>query len=153
LRPAARPALPYLTALAALREGGYVGRPQAAAMDQAYRQLRVWEHRLQLRKLRRTQLMPESDEDKQWLARASGFATAEYMDQVWADTRRSVRAMHLEMFYRPILPVVARLSAGEAALDDQAARARLAAVGFDDPLGAHRHIAALTEGVSRRASI
>ena len=142
-----------LTALAALREGGYVGRTQAAAMDKAYRQLRVWEHRLQLRKLRRTHLMPESPEEKQWLARASGFATADYMDQVWDDTRRSVRAMHLEMFYRPILPVVARLSAGEAALDDQAARARLAAVGFADPAGAHRHIAALTDGVSRRAAI
>lgn len=142
-----------LTALAALREGGYVGRAQAAAMDKAYRQLRVWEHRLQLRKLRRTHLMPDTDAEKQWLARASGFATAEYMDQVWEDTRRSVRAMHLEMFYRPILPVVARLSADEAALDDEAARARLGAVGFADPAGAHRHIAALTEGVSRRAAI
>ena len=36
------------------------------------------------------------------------------MTEVWADTRRDVRAMHLEMFYRPILPVVARLSADEA---------------------------------------
>ncbi len=61
--------------------------------------------------------------------------------------------MHLEMFYRPILPVVARLSADEAALDDEAARARLAAMGFRDPSNAQRHIAALTEGVSRRALI
>ncbi|PKQ26519.1 MAG: bifunctional glutamine-synthetase adenylyltransferase/deadenyltransferase [Actinobacteria bacterium HGW-Actinobacteria-4] len=142
-----------LTALAALRAGGYVGRTQAATMDKSYRQLRVWEHRLQLRKLRRTHLMPEGAEDKQWLARASGFATSEYMDEVWADIRRDVRAMHLEMFYRPILPVMARLSADEASLDDDAARARLKAVGFEDPAGAQRHIAALTEGVSRRAAI
>lgn len=142
-----------LTALDALRAGGYVGRSQAASMDKSYRQLRVWEHRLQLRKLRRTHLMPESDEDKQFLARASGFATSEYMDEVWAAIRRDVRAMHLEMFYRPILPVVAKLSADEVSLDDNAARARLAAVGFTDPIGAHRHIAALTEGVSRRAAI
>ena len=31
-------------------------------MDRAYHQLRVWEHRLQLRKLSRTHLMP-ADED------------------------------------------------------------------------------------------
>src|SRR5690606_29312881 len=60
---------------------------------------------------------------------------------------------HLEMFYRPLLPVLARLSADEAALDPAAARARLAAVGFADPEAAQRHIAALTEGVSRRAAI
>jgi glutamate-ammonia-ligase adenylyltransferase len=142
-----------LDALRALRAGGYVGRTQAAAMDRSYRQLRVWEHRLQLRKLSRTHLMPADEEGLRFLARASGFATAEYMTEVWADTRRDVRAMHLEMFYRPILPVVARLSADEAALDDEAAEARLAAVGFVDPVGALRHIVALSDGVSRRALI
>ncbi|MDN4472623.1 bifunctional [glutamine synthetase] adenylyltransferase/[glutamine synthetase]-adenylyl-L-tyrosine phosphorylase [Demequina zhanjiangensis] len=142
-----------LTALAALRAGGYVGRPEAAAMDRAYRQLRVWEHRLQLRKLSRTHLMPEQAEDRRILARASGFATVEYMDEVWHDIRRRVRAMHLEMFYRPILPVVARLSTGEASLDTAAARDRLSAVGFKDADAALRHIVALTGGVSRSAAI
>jgi glutamate-ammonia-ligase adenylyltransferase len=142
-----------LTALRALRTGGYVGRVQAATMERSYRQLRVWEHRLQLRKLSRTHLMPATEAGKRVLARASGFATVEYMDEVWLDVRREVRAMHLEMFYRPILPVVARLSADEAALGDTAARARLAAVGFVDPTGAQRHLVALTDGVSRRAAI
>ncbi|WNM25614.1 bifunctional [glutamine synthetase] adenylyltransferase/[glutamine synthetase]-adenylyl-L-tyrosine phosphorylase [Demequina capsici] len=142
-----------LTALAALRAGGYVGRPEAAAMDRAYRQLRVWEHRLQLRKLSRTHLMPAEEEDRRILARASGFATVEYMEEVWHDIRRRVRAMHLEMFYRPILPVVARLSTGEARLDSTAARDRLAAVGFQDADAALRHIVALTRGVSRSAAI
>src|SRR5690606_13817097 len=41
----------------------------------------------------------------------------------------------------------------EASLDDDAARARLAAVGFVDPEGALRHITALTEGLSRRSAI
>ena len=142
-----------LDALAALRRGGYVGRPDAAKMDRSYRQLRVWEHRLQLRKLQRTHLMPDDDAAKRVLSRASGFATVEYMEEVWHDIRRDVRAMHLEMFYRPLLPVVASLSADEARLDDAAARDRLAAVGFDDPQAALRHITALTEGVSRRAAI
>jgi glutamate-ammonia-ligase adenylyltransferase len=142
-----------LDALAALRAGGYVGRTQAAMLDRSYRQLRVWEHRLQLRRLSRTHLMPESDDDRRRLARASVFATVEYMDEVYADVRRDVRAMHLEMFYRPILGAVAQLSADEASLDDAAARARLSAVGFRDPEGAQRHIAALTAGVSRRSAI
>ncbi|WP_084126728.1 bifunctional [glutamine synthetase] adenylyltransferase/[glutamine synthetase]-adenylyl-L-tyrosine phosphorylase [Demequina sp. NBRC 110054] len=142
-----------LTALAALRDSGYVGRPEAAAMDRAYRQLRVWEHRLQLRKLSRTHLMPEREEDRRILARASGFVTVEYMDEVWHDVRRRVRAMHLDMFYRPILPVVARLSTGEASLDNAAARDRLKAVGFKDADAALRHIVALTGGVSRSAAI
>lgn len=142
-----------LEALAALKAGGYVGRTQAAVLDRCYRQLRVWEHRLQLRKLSRTHLMPTSEEDLRRLARASNFATASYMDEVWTDIKRDVRTMHLEMFYRPILGEVARLSADEASLDDEAARARLAAVGFKDPEGAQRHISALTTGLSRRAAI
>lgn len=142
-----------LDALAALRRGGYVGRPDAAKMDRSYRQLRVWEHRLQLRKMSRTHLMPVLEEDKRWLARSSGFATVEYMDEVWQDIRRDVRALHLDMFYRPILPVMASLSADEARLDKAAARDRLAAVGFVDPTQALAHIEALTAGVSRRAAI
>ncbi len=136
-----------------MRDGGYVGRTQAAGLDRAYRQLRVWEHRLQLRKLSRTHLMPDTEEGRRTLARASGFATVGYMDEVWEDVRRDVRAMHLEMFYRPILGAVAQLSADEASLDESAARARLAAIGFRDPEGAQRHIAALTQGLRRRAAI
>jgi glutamate-ammonia-ligase adenylyltransferase len=142
-----------LEGLRALRDGGYVGRTQAASLDRGYRQLRVWEHRLQLRGLSRTHLMPETDEDKRILARASGFATVEYMEEVWADVRRDVRTMHLEMFYRPILGMVAQLSTDEVALSEEPARARLAAIGFRDPAGAQRHIAVLTQGLSRRAAI
>ncbi|MFN3865487.1 MAG: bifunctional [glutamine synthetase] adenylyltransferase/[glutamine synthetase]-adenylyl-L-tyrosine phosphorylase [Demequina sp.] len=142
-----------LTALEALRRGGYVGRPDAAKMDRSYRQLRVWEHRVQLRRMKRTHLMPADEDSLRVLARASGYATVEYMEEVWHDIRRDVRAMHLEMFYRPILPLMASLSADEARLDEGAARDRLAAVGFDDPQAALRHISALTDGVSRRAAI
>ncbi|MFW2514484.1 bifunctional [glutamine synthetase] adenylyltransferase/[glutamine synthetase]-adenylyl-L-tyrosine phosphorylase [Demequina sp. SO4-13] len=142
-----------LDALAALRKGGYVGRPDAAKMERSYRQLRVWEHRIQLRRMQRTHLMPADEDSRRILARASGYATVEYMEEVWHDIRRDVRAMHLEMFYRPILPLVASMSADEARLDEGAARDRLAAVGFDDAQAALRHIAALTDGVSRRAAI
>jgi glutamate-ammonia-ligase adenylyltransferase len=144
---------PTLAALAALRTGGYVGRDEADRMDRAYRQLRVWEHRVQMARMRRTHLLPDSEEGLRALARASGFPSSEALLEAWHAIRRDVRSMHLEMFYRPILPVVARLSAGEASLDTDAARERLAAIGFADPEAAQRHLAALTEGVSRKAAI
>ncbi len=144
---------PTLSALAALRKGGYVGRDEADRMDRAYRQLRVWEHRVQMAKMRRTHLLPDDDEGLRVLARATGFPTGDALLAEWHAIRRDVRSMHLEMFYRPILPVVARLSAGEAALDGEAARERLAAIGFVDPESAQRHLASLTEGVSRKAAI
>lgn len=144
---------PTLEALGVLRDRGYVGRPQAARMDQAYRQLRVWEHRIQLARMQRTHLFPDTEDGLRRLARASGFPTAEDLLDAWQGIRRDVRAMHLEMFYRPLLPVLARLSTGEVALDPEAARERLASIGYADPEAAQRHIAALTEGVSRRALI
>lgn len=142
-----------LTALARLRDGGFVSRTDATRMDQAYRQLRVWEHRIQLRRMQRTHLFPDDEAGQRVLARAAGTATAEILLTNWHNVRRDVRAMHLDMFYRPILSVVASLSAGEARLDPDAARERLAAVGFHDPAAALRHMKALTDGVTRRAAI
>src|SRR5579864_5973745 len=48
-----------LDALAALARGGYVGRDDAASLAAAYRFLRSVEHLLQLRRLRRTHILPE----------------------------------------------------------------------------------------------
>ena len=47
-----------LPALAALHEGGYVGGDDAVSLADAYRFLRAAEHRLQLRRMRRTHLVP-----------------------------------------------------------------------------------------------
>ncbi|GHG51271.1 glutamate-ammonia-ligase adenylyltransferase [Flavimobilis marinus] len=144
-----------LTALAALADRGYVARDDAARMATAYRFLRVLEHRLQLANLRRTHLLPVAEDDLRRLARAVGMRTegAEGLLERWRATRRDVRAMHEQLFYRPLLPAVAQLSPGEAALRPGDARARLAAIGYRDPAGAQRHLASLTEGVSRRAAI
>ena len=43
------------------RSGGYVGREDAATLDESYRLLRTLEHRIQLFRLRRTHLMPTAD--------------------------------------------------------------------------------------------
>lgn len=144
-----------LTALAALASAGYVGREHAAQLAVCYRFLRVLEHRIQLVHLRRTHLMPTADDDLRRLARSAGLRLdgPEGLLARWRAVRRDVRTLHEELFYRPLLPATAQLSAEEASLAPEAAQARLAAIGYRDPAGAMRHIAALTDGVSRRASI
>ncbi|SDD13337.1 glutamate-ammonia-ligase adenylyltransferase [Sanguibacter gelidistatuariae] len=144
-----------LTALAALASAGYVGREHAAQLAVCYRFLRVLEHRIQLFHLRRTHLMPTADDDLRRLARSAGLRLdgPEGLLARWRTVRRDVRTLHEELFYRPLLPATAQLSAEEASLAPEAAKARLAAIGYRDPAGSMRHIAALTDGVSRRASI
>ena len=144
-----------LDALAALSAGGYVGRDHAARLAVCYRTLRVLEHRVQLHRLRRTHLMPTTEPDLRRLARSvgAGVSGADEVRQRWRTVRRDVRHLHEELFYRPLLPATARLSRDDVSLAPEAARARLAAIGYRDPAGALRHITALTEGVSRRAAI
>ncbi len=67
--------------------------------------------------------------------------------------RLEVRRLHEKLFYRPLLNAVARLDAGEARLTPEAARQRLEALGYTDPVGALHHLEALTSGVTRRAAI
>ncbi|MDF2094162.1 bifunctional [glutamine synthetase] adenylyltransferase/[glutamine synthetase]-adenylyl-L-tyrosine phosphorylase [Knoellia sp. 3-2P3] len=144
-----------LEALGALARGGYVGRDDAAALDESYRFLRTLEHRIQLHRLRRTHLMPTAEADLRRLGRGLGYRREAQSEVVarWQQQAREVRRIHERLFYRPLLAAVARLSTSEARLAPEAARERLAALGFRDPAGAMRHLEALTAGVSRRAAI
>ena len=144
-----------LQALAALADGGYVGREDAAALSDAYAFLRTLEHRIQLHRLRRTHVLPEDSSDLRRLGRSLGYLVdpvGELTEQ-WRRHAREVRRLHEKLFYRPLLAAVARLSPGDARLSPAAARARLEALGYTDPAGALRHLEALTSGVSRRAAI
>ncbi|MDR0626024.1 MAG: bifunctional [glutamine synthetase] adenylyltransferase/[glutamine synthetase]-adenylyl-L-tyrosine phosphorylase, partial [Bifidobacteriaceae bacterium] len=144
-----------LAALGALRDGGYVGRAAAARLGDCYRLLRTLEHRVQLYRLRRTHLMPTAPPDLRRLARSARIVPPEpeELEKTWLATRREVRSLHEELYYRPLLPATAKLSAGEATLAPDAARSRLAALGYRNPDGAMRHIAALTGGVTRQGAI
>ncbi|KQV07980.1 bifunctional [glutamine synthetase] adenylyltransferase/[glutamine synthetase]-adenylyl-L-tyrosine phosphorylase [Leifsonia sp. Root112D2] len=143
-----------LPALAALAEYGYIGRVEAADFAQDYRSLRLMEHRLQLRYLRRTHLMPRDEGDLSVLARASGLATGSHaLLEKWASIKQRVRGLHERLFYRPLLSAVAAMPSEELNLTNAQAEARLAAIGFRDPAGSLTHIRALTGGVSRRAAI
>jgi glutamate-ammonia-ligase adenylyltransferase len=141
-----------LVALAALRDGGYIGRGHADEMDQAYRFLRSVEHRMQIHRLRRTQVLPTGTADHRRLARSLGIRPEEFT-ATYDRTRRRVRQLHEEIFYRPLLVTAARLSDDEVRLSSEAAQDRLAAIGYRDPKRAMDHISSLTSGLSRRASI
>ncbi|MHA3722508.1 bifunctional [glutamine synthetase] adenylyltransferase/[glutamine synthetase]-adenylyl-L-tyrosine phosphorylase [Leucobacter sp. HY1910] len=143
-----------LDALRALVSGGYIARADGEALAHDYRTLRVLEHRLQLHGLRRTAIMPTGDDELRVLARASGFATTGGdLRALWERTKLEVRKLHLKIFYAPLLSAVAALPDEELVLSGDAALARLASIGFRDPAGAMRHLAALTRGTTRRARI
>ncbi|WP_128983320.1 bifunctional [glutamine synthetase] adenylyltransferase/[glutamine synthetase]-adenylyl-L-tyrosine phosphorylase [Streptomyces roseicoloratus] len=144
-----------LDALAALAAGGYVGRADAAQLDDAYRFLRAMEHRIQLYRLRRTHLVPEGDEDLRRLGRSLGLRTdpVAELNREWRRHAAVVRRLHEKLFYRPLLDAVAQLAPGEIRLSPKAAGQRLEALGYADPAAALRHLEALSSGVSRKAAI
>ncbi|MCX4832950.1 bifunctional [glutamine synthetase] adenylyltransferase/[glutamine synthetase]-adenylyl-L-tyrosine phosphorylase [Streptomyces sp. NBC_01016] len=144
-----------LKALAALADGGYVGRVDAVQLDDAYRFLRTLEHRIQLYKLRRTHLVPEDDADLRRIGRSMGMRTEPITDlkRAWRRHTSVVRRLHEKLFYRPLLDAVAQLAPGETRLRADAARERLVALGYADPSAAMRHLEALASGVSRKAAI
>ncbi|MFD5401620.1 bifunctional [glutamine synthetase] adenylyltransferase/[glutamine synthetase]-adenylyl-L-tyrosine phosphorylase [Streptomyces griseorubiginosus] len=144
-----------LNALQALAAGGYVGRADAAQLDEAYRFLRSMEHRIQLYRLRRTHLVPEDETDLRRLGRSLGLRTdpVTELNREWKRHASVVRRLHEKLFYRPLLDAVAQLGAGEIRLSTGAARERLVALGYADPAAALRHLEALASGVTRKAAI
>lgn len=144
-----------LDALAALAAGGYVGRADAAQLDEAYRFLRAMEHRIQLYRLRRTHLVPEDEPGLRRLGRSLGLRTdpVAELNKEWKRHAAVVRRLHEKLFYRPLLDAVAQLAPGEIRLSPKAAGQRLEALGYVDPAAALRHLEALASGVSRKAAI
>ncbi|MFH8515842.1 bifunctional [glutamine synthetase] adenylyltransferase/[glutamine synthetase]-adenylyl-L-tyrosine phosphorylase [Streptomyces gelaticus] len=144
-----------LSALRALAAGGYVGRVDAAQLDDAYRFLRAMEHRIQLYRLRRTHLVPEDAPGLRRLGRSLGMRTDPIteLNQAWKRHASVVRRLHEKLFYRPLLDAVAQLAPGESRLSAKAAVHRLEALGYADPAAALRHLEALSSGVSRKAAI
>ncbi|MFM6966433.1 MAG: bifunctional [glutamine synthetase] adenylyltransferase/[glutamine synthetase]-adenylyl-L-tyrosine phosphorylase [Rhodoluna sp.] len=143
-----------LSALEALTSGGYVGRNESAKFAKAYKFLRFLEHRIQLSDMRRTHLMPTSEAKLRPLARSvSTKTTSEQLLEDWERLKVEVRALHQMIFYRPLLSAVARLDGDNLELSSSQVEDRLHAIGFKDASGAHKNIAALTSGLSRRAAI
>ncbi|KAB1655983.1 bifunctional [glutamine synthetase] adenylyltransferase/[glutamine synthetase]-adenylyl-L-tyrosine phosphorylase [Pseudoclavibacter chungangensis] len=142
-----------LDALERLADGGYIARDDASEFADDYRFLRLLEHRLQLRGLRRTHLMPRDEEGLRILARGARYENAEALLEHWRGVKRRVRGLHEKVFYRPLIDAVAALTADSFQLTSDQALERLRAIGYRDPRGALGHIQALIRGVSRRATM
>ncbi|KAA1426426.1 bifunctional [glutamine synthetase] adenylyltransferase/[glutamine synthetase]-adenylyl-L-tyrosine phosphorylase [Nocardioides antri] len=144
-----------LSALAELTRAGYVGREDGDALHHAYAFLRQLEHRIQLHRLRRTHLVPDDEASLRRLGRSLGFLKEPdaRLIRTWQHHRREVSRLHQKLFYRPLLSAVARISGDEARLSSEAARARLAALGYADPAAALRTLESMTSGVTRTANI
>jgi glutamate-ammonia-ligase adenylyltransferase len=149
-------------ALAALGEGGYVGRDDAANMTASYEFLRLLEHRLQLQRLKRTHMLPEADDEEamRWLARAAHMRPDGQHDALGVLReelkRQSMRVsrLHAKLFYQPLLESV--VGAGvelTASLSAEAAERQLAALGYEGPQSALTHLAALTGSSGRRGRV
>jgi [glutamine synthetase] adenylyltransferase / [glutamine synthetase]-adenylyl-L-tyrosine phosphorylase len=143
-----------LPALKALVDNGYVGREDGKAFALAYRFLRTLEHRIQLFNLRRTHVLPDNQNDLRRLGRSLGYGdpVAELLS-TWRHCAQRVRRLHERLFYSPLLDTVARIPSTELRLTTDAAVDRLKALGYADPSAALRHIAALSQGVTRQAEI
>jgi [glutamine synthetase] adenylyltransferase / [glutamine synthetase]-adenylyl-L-tyrosine phosphorylase len=143
-----------LPALKALIDNGYVGREDGKGFALAYRFLRILEHRVQLYNLRRTHLLPNTDHDLRRLGRSLGYKDpVNELLSTWRHTAQRVRRLHERLFYSPLLDTVAKIPSKELRLTTDAARDRLRALGYADPNAALRHIAALSQGVTRQAEI
>ena len=149
-------------ALAALSEGGYIGREDAANMTASYEFLRLLEHRLQLQRLKRTHLLPPESDDEavRWLARAAHIrpdgrhdAAGVLREQLKHQNHR-VSRLHAKLFYQPLLE-----SIGPAGLEivhgmtSEAAERQLAALGYEGPQTALKHMSALVNQSGRRGRV
>lgn len=162
-----------LDALKALVAGGYVGKKPGAKLDECYRFERVLEHRQQMWELKRTHLFPDLGEqgnggldsarqisvakmganaELRRLARELSLLPDELVRR-FDQTRRQVRRLHEEIYFRPLLPLLAEWSEDDLSLTTQAARQRYASIGFADPDVAMKRVARLTQGFSRAARI
>ena len=149
-------------ALAALGAGGYVGRDDAANMTASYEFLRLLEHRLQLQRLKRTHMLPETGDDEamRWLARAAHVRPDGQHDALGVLReelkRQSLRVsrLHAKLFYQPLLESVGQPALGiSAGMTPEAAERQLAALGYEGPQSALTHLAALTSHSGRRGRV
>lgn len=140
------------TGLRQLVAAGYIGRADGAEMEQAYRFQRTLENRVQLRRLRRTHLIPDDDLALGHIARSLGL-TSQDLVETWRESTLQVRRLQQRIFFSPLLDAVSSVPTEGLTLTSEAAKARMRALGFNDPQAALGHLEILTKGVARRAEI
>ena len=151
-----------VAALAALADGGYVGRDDAANLTASYEFLRLLEHRLQLQRLKRTHTLPAPDDEEalRWLARAAHMrpdGTHDALGVLREELKRQnmrVSRLHAKLFYQPLLESVGPVVEGFApGLTTEAAERQLAALGYEGAESALTHLSALVNQSGRRGRV
>ncbi|WP_406815193.1 bifunctional [glutamine synthetase] adenylyltransferase/[glutamine synthetase]-adenylyl-L-tyrosine phosphorylase [Mycobacterium sp. M23085] len=149
-------------ALAALGQGGYIGREDAANLTASYEFLRLLEHRLQLQRLKRTHMLPEADDEEavRWLARAAHIRpdgrhdAAGVLREELRHQNLRVSQLHAKLFYQPLLesigPPGLEMTRG---MTSEAAERQLAALGYEGPQTALKHMSALVNQSGRRGRV
>lgn len=142
-------------ALRILSSHNYVSSKDVRTLAQAYRFMRVVEHRLQIPRMSREAVLPERPDKLRPLARSVYQVGDRSVDRLKKELQRhmrAVRALHEQIFYRPILEA-ATGNTQMTELSDNVAKERLAAFGYRDPAAAMRHIRALSAGLNRVAYV
>jgi glutamate-ammonia-ligase adenylyltransferase len=117
---------------------------------------------LQLQRLKRTHLLPEADDEEavRWLARAAHIRpdgshdAAGVLREELRHQNLRVSQLHAKLFYQPLLE-----SIGPAGLDiargmtSEAAERQLAALGYEGPQTALKHMSALVNQSGRRGRV
>ncbi len=150
-------------ALAALSQGGYVGREDGANLTASYEFLRLLEHRLQLQRLKRTHLLPEVNDEEavRWLARAAHIRpdgrhdAAGVLREELRNQNVRVSQLHTKLFYQPLLESIgpAGLEIAGGGMTPEASERQLAALGYEGPKTALKHMSALVNQSGRRGRV
>jgi glutamate-ammonia-ligase adenylyltransferase len=145
-----------LTVLREMADAGYIDRSDAADLGDAYRFLRVIEHRLQLEDEQQVHTVPADRDRLDWLARVAGFrdhghaSAADQLERELLSHQLSVRSIHERVYFRPLLEAFVE---SESALSPDAAATRLSAFGFTDHARTRVAIQELTRGLNRSSRL
>lgn len=148
-----------LLSLQALEDRGYIARSDGDALQEDYAFLRKLEHRLQLQRLKRTHLLPPTNDDEayRWLALASNMSGSidalpqENLRKALRVTSSRVRQLHEKLFYRPLLDAIVASDADSSSM--ASVQRQLAALGFAHPQNCVNHVLALVGERQRKGRI
>lgn len=156
-----------LGALFELSDAGYIGSNDASTLAQAYRFLRLVEHRLQLVEEEQTHEVPVEPAARRQLAQVLGFAddssstATQKFDHALRSYQSEVREVHERLFFRPLLESFGVLEArmrveqgkGETPMGPAAVADRLTAFGFADVARTRAAVAELASGLTRSSRL
>jgi glutamate-ammonia-ligase adenylyltransferase len=142
-----------LLALSVLADEGYVAEQDAAALADAYRFLRVLEHRLQMVRDIQTHELPADRASLTRLARSLGMDGADVLRSEYERQTALVRGLHERLFYRPLLEAFAGPKAPRPGVEREATEELLAGLGFREPGPAYALLARLVDPSTRLGKV